>query len=379
MRFNRENWWAENVSADNIPWDEDLNGGLSGSMATAEAFNTLINVFAIPSSSGSTVYHQVYGYNQKTDRYEPSTNYNYNDMQRRFVLEEDYGKFAGRPMYGGYQFGADDINYTSGGAIYDRLNAFIALTDPRVDFLSIEEYSDARKYLISFFTFFPEKMISVLGGLTTQRYSNYASCVVEDNAGNPTYLRLRDVRNADDPDFCKDGHYLYPEETDYDFVTTWYRIPMLAAYFGMALMINNYDRRFMDATRIFIKGHGDEITLPVDAEVIEFLDPMTGKNYMAYKAGEDNVTDIAWYLVNRCATVASGMLVQYNIEFTKMLEKEEVTEDQRSAWLKEQFQNEYAEGVGELQRMVALLELLRGMHKVYDYSSYGSMAFDLDP
>ena len=351
-RFNSGDWWEKQFG---MPWEEDINGGLSGAMASAEAFNTLINVFAIPSSSGSVEYEAVYGYNNKTDQYEISTAYNYDDLSNRFVLEEDYGKFSARPMYPSWAIIGEDVFPISGGAVFDRLAAFQALTDPTTDFLNIEESSDSRKYLISFFTFFPDKMITLLGGLTTHRSENYAACVVEDDDGKPHHLRLRNVRNADDPDFCKDGQYLFPEEVDYDFVTTWYRIPMLAAYFGMSLMINDYDRRFMDATRIFLKGHESEIELPEDAEVAEFTDPMTGKTFVAFKVGEESQHDIAYHLVQKA-----------NEELAKIGSIEEL-------------QISYEDGAGELQRIVGLLELIMGLHSEYDYSSYGSLLFSDSP
>lgn len=353
MRFNKDDWWEKNVG-DGVPWEESLNGGLAGAMATREAFNTLLSVFAIPASYGSVIYSQVYAFNKSADRYEPSSSFNYYDLSKRFIIEEDYGKFSGRPMYGGLTFMGDDVLFTSGGGIYDRVNAFTALTDPTTDFLNIEEFSDARKYLISFYTFFPDKMISLLGGLTTQRHENFAACVVEDDGGYPWYLRLRDMRTADDPNFCSDGKFLYPEEVDYDFSTTWFRIPLLAAYFGMSLMINDYDRRFMDATRVFLKGHEDAVELPAGAEIVEFADPMTGKVYVAYKQGEDDKVDIAYFLVNRCNEILAGY---------------DSLED---------LQADYVGGTSEMQRVVSLLELIRGLHKQYDYQSYGDLVFSTD-
>jgi hypothetical protein len=167
------------------------------------------------------------------------------------------------------------------------------------------------------------------------------------------YVKLRKPEELDDPDFCSNGRFLDPEEVDYDFPTTWYRIPMLAAYYGMSLMINNYDRRFMDTTRIFLKGHEDAIDIPVETPKVEFTDPMTGKVYVAYKMGDDNTFDTAWYLVNTAKTLFE--------EFGTL----------------EEIQEEYSHGgSNELQRMVGLLELIRGLHKLYDYTDLGVQPFD---
>ena len=242
----------------------------------------------------------------------------------------------------------------SGGSIYDRLHAFATLTDPTTDFLNIDEFPDHRRYLISYYTFFPNQLLNLLGGLTTHREENYAPCIVENDEGKPQYLKTRDPQNIMDPNFCADGHYLEPEPVDYDFPTTWYRIPMLAAYYGMSMMINDYDRRFMDTTRIFLKGHEDAIDLPEgmvcstvpdpDADCVEFGDPLSGKIYIAYKSGDGETYDTAFHLVNEALTI----LGKYDSI--------------------EELQEDYQFGEGELQRMVGLLELIRGMHKTYDFT-----------
>jgi hypothetical protein len=342
LRFDRDSFWRDRFG---LPWAEDINGGLTGAMATIEAFSTLFNVFAIPGGGGGW---SLYGYNEKTDRYELDSKAQQEGLSKRFVLEEDYGKFAARPMYGGWMINQDEMIQVSGGAIFDRLNAFIALCDPSSFFLNADQVPDMRKYLISFYPFFPDQMLHLLGGLTTYRVENYAACVVEDDNGAPHHIRLRDITNMDDPSFCADGKYLYPEDVDYDFNTTWYRIPLLAAYYGMALMQTTYDRRFMDTTRIFMKGHEDAVELAPDAETIEVGDPMTGKVYVAVKQGEDNAFDAAWYLLSETKKVFDS--------YTSL----------------EQLMFDYTTGTGPLQRMFNLLELVRSLHKLFDYTSvYG--------
>ena len=349
LRFNHDDWWEKKFG---IPWEEDPNGGLTGSMGTLEGFKTLMEVFAIPSGLYPDV--RFYGYNAERQRYETMTSYNRQQLSNFFVLEENLGKFGARPLYPSYMFLAEMMLPTAGGAIYDRLHAFSTLTDPTTDFLNIDEFPDHRRYLISYYTFFPNKMLRLLGGLTTHREEVYAACVVEDEDGKPLTLKTRDPGNLGDPNFCADGHYLEPEPVDYDFPTTWYRIPMLAAYYGMSLMINDYDRRFMDTTRIYIKGHEDAIDLPEgmvcstvpdsEADCVEFADPFSGKIYVAFKSGDGETFDTAFHLVNEALTI----LGQYGSV--------------------EELQEDYEFGEGELQRMIGLLELIRGMHKQYDYT-----------
>lgn len=342
LRFNSNNWWEKKYG---VPWEEDINGGLAGANAAYESFNTLISVFAIP--SGAYLDERRYGYNAKNDRYETWTAYNDNDLSNLFILEESYGKFAARPMYPEYYLGGDEAFPIAGGAIYDRLNAFIALCDPTTDFLNIEEYPDTQRYQISYFTFFPDRMLRLLGGLTTHQESNYAPCVVEVN-GRPAYIKLRTVQEMNDETFCSDGHFLEPEEVDYDFPTTWFRMPMLAAYYGMSLMINAYDRRYMDTTRVYLKGHEDAITVGDDVPKVEFMDKLSGKTYVAYKMGEADEFDTAYSLV----LWAQEVFDQYD-----------TLEDLQAAY----------EAGGDVHKVLGLLELLRGLHKVYDYTSVSNI------
>ena len=349
MRYNNDDWWEKKFG---MPWEEDPMGGLTGSMATLEGFKTLLEVFSIPQGAYPGV--QFYGFNNQKQRYETVTSHNRQELANYFVLEENIGKFSSRPLYPSYVFLAEMVFPASGGSIYDRLHAFATLTDPTTDFLNIDEFPDHRRYLISYYTFFPNQLLNLLGGLTTHREENYAPCIVENDEGKPQYLKTRDPQNIMDPNFCADGHYLEPEPVDYDFPTTWYRIPMLAAYYGMSMMINDYDRRFMDTTRIFLKGHEDAIDLPEDmvcstvpdpdADCVEFGDPLSGKVYIAYKAGDGETFDTAFHLVNEALTI----LGKYDSL--------------------EELQDDYEFGEGELQRMVGLLELIRGMHKTYDYT-----------
>jgi hypothetical protein len=339
VRYNTADFWQKRFG---MPWEEDLNGGLVGAVASLEGFNALMSVFAIP--DGVYPDTRYYGFNADNNRYETMTDYNRDALSKFFVLEENAGRFGARPLYPSYIFYGEMMQPVTAGAIYDRLNALTVLCDPMTNFLNIDEFPDHRSYLVNYYNFFPDKMIRLLGGLTTHRAENYAPCVVEDNAGNPLRLSLRTWQNMDDENFCASGHYLEPEPVDYDFPTTWYRIPMLAAYFGMSLMVNNYDHRFLDTTRIFLKGHEDAIDIPADAEVVEFPDPFSGKTYVAYKTGDKETFDTAFYLV----TQALDLFSQYkNVE------------DLQQAY---QFE-------GYLQRMVGLLELIRSMHAAFDYTN----------
>jgi len=342
VRFSSGGWWEKQFG---VPWDQDINGGLSGGMAAAEAINTLINVFAIPEGNGVFGWPSQYAYNKSKGRYETFTAFNDNELSNRFILEEDYGKFGSRPMYAGIELVGEELRWTTGAAVYDRLNAMIALSDPTISALmnvSAAEKGYSNRYLIGFFTGFPDRMLNLFGGLTTHREANYAACVVEDANGEPIYLKLRTVRDMNDPNFCAKGHYLEPEVVDYNFPTTWYRLPMLAAYYGMAMLTTNQDRRFLDTTRIVLKGSADEISIPEGIPSVEVTDPMTGKTYVAYKMGEEGTFDTAWFLVNK----AKNILEKYPNLAT--------------------LQKEAASGTGEFQRAIQLVELIRDMHKVFD-------------
>ncbi len=339
--YNRDGWWQRNFP-DEPAWEQNRNGGLAGSLAATEMFNALAAALARPEPN-------YYGWSVKRGAYEQVTDWNRTDLRDFFNLAEDQGA---RPLYAGYAYDGYLPTPDRAGAIYDRLAAFEVLTDPSTNFVGLDEQADTRTYLVNAYTMFPEPTLRLLGGLMTNQVQSYGWCVYQDPAhpnptGPPTDIVVRNfLENLD----CPAGYApVFPEPLDYTFPTTKFRMPMLAAYYGMSMLINNYDRSFMDVTRVFLRGDRHAIALPDDVEKVEFQNPLSGKIYVAYKTSSgDSTFDPAYFLVNRAAEL-----------FAQYPDLEE---------LAERYPN------SELEYMVGLLELVRGMHALYDYTNniYGS-------
>lgn len=354
--FNHNDWWATRgpgrdagPTGEDLPWHMDPNGGLSMSLAAYQAFGKIAGAFGRPVPG-------YYGFNERTSRYEAIQDTG-DGLPNTFGLYEDSGA---RPMYAGWQNEGYDIYPVRAGAIYDRMAAFEVVTDPTTDFLGVDEMSDTQRYRISFYTMFPDESLRLLGGLMTGEVEGYGWCVPRSENGLLTYRNGRPVlrqRNFLDGSLCnpEDNEVpLDPEPTDYTFPTTKYRIPMLAAYYGMSLMISDYDRSFMDVTRIFLQGHETAVELPDDVEVATFEHPFTGKIYVAYRSGDVGEYTPAWYLIQE----ANAALEPYR--------RGDGTIDVGALAA--------AYPRSKLEFATGKLELVRAMHALYDYSQEGTQA-----
>ena len=156
----------------------------------------------------------------------------------------------------------------------------------------------------------------------------------------------------------------------YTFPTTRFRIPMLAAYYGMALLVDNYDRSFMDSVRLWIAGDKYQITPPPDAEVATCEDLFSGRIYKTYRM-KDGGYYPAYDLVSQCDFLFSC----YDPARNGSLTDEEVKECKAYArgttrvnelTLKD-LANDYL--FHPLQFLIGKLELIRAMHSTYEWGT----------
>lgn len=355
IHFNKDNWWANGPGrgagpdGEDLAWHEDPNGGLMGTLAAFESYNRIASAFGRPVPG-------YFGYNARSGYYENVTDTGGEVLTHQFRIQEDQGA---RPMYPAWDYNAYLSYPVRSGALYDRLAAFEALTDPRTDFLGIDEEADTERYLVSFYDFFPAETLNLLGGVLTGRVEGFGWCVQRDERQRPTGLIPRDYLLGAECDAARSQVPLHPESKDYTFPTTKFRIPVLAAYYGMSLLVSNYDRSFMDVTRIFLSGHENAIDFDSGTEVAEYEDPLTGRIYVAGKVGYADEFEPAYFLVNE----ANRLLEEYIDPDTGELDLERLVQ-------------RYPQS--QLEATVGLLELVRSMHSLYDYngaSSYGADPF----
>lgn len=342
--FNANDWWATEgpgagagENGEDLAWHEDPNGGLSGTLAAYEAYSTMAGAFGRPVPG-------YYGRDPHTNRYIYLAENVRITTEDNFRIFEDQGA---RPMYAGWANEGYDIYPIHAGAIYERMAAFEVMTDPTCNFLGVDETADARKYKLSFFHLFPAQTLNLLGGVLTGQVEGFGWCVDYDDEARTATVFKRDYLEGLT---CSAGQTpMDPEETDYTFSTTKYRIPMLAAYYGMSFMISDYDRSFMDVTRVFLKGHGTAVTLPEDVDVVEFEHPFSGKIYVAYKSGLDDEYSPAYYIVE----AANAALDTYR--------------DNEGVLDMDLLRRDYDDSA--LSFLVGKLELIRSMHELFDYTS----------
>lgn len=403
--YNHDGYWEKRFGK---RWEEDINGGLSGAMASYEAFNTLSAAFGRPAAG-------TYGFNKVSGRYEPFDDVNFNNYLNQIVMLEEDGA---RPIYGYWNYDGYLSVVTSAGSIYDRISAFEALSDPETDFLALDENPDTRKYMINFGTVFNQEVKELFGGLMANNAGKYGWCVLLDKDQNPKgfaprrFVSFEDVPTTCDKYYCgkmaegvqrdildvapaadplnaanpcgselsskgyepMGGQPIEPEPL-YTFPTTRFRVPMLAAYYGLSLLVTNFDKSFMDATRIWLEGGKFAINPPAGWDIARCEDRFSGRVYQA--AGDPAGGYFpAMDLVNRCAkifdcydeTVNVGMTEPEQEECSAIISKPEA---QITSLTLDDLRNEYL--YHDLQYLLGKIELIRSMHQVYEYEYSGPM------
>ena len=133
------------------------------------------------------------------------------------------------------------------------------------------------------------------------------------------------------------------------FPTTRFRVPMLAAYYGLGLFLDSYDHSFVDVTRVYIDGHSQGITPNADGVTADasFTDPMSGKTYTAVRSMH---ADAGLF------HPAHFMIGQLKAEFLDTYNGSTID-----------LQADY--NYSDYQFLVDKLELLRGMNYTYDYGT----------
>lgn len=399
--YNHNDYWYKKFGK---RWEQDLNGGLPGAIAAKTAFDYLAQSFGRPVPTP-------YGYNNLTKRYEPVDQVNFNNYTNQIMfLAED----GARPMYATWNYEGYLPVVTSSGAIYDRLAALEMLTDPEMYILGVDNMTDNRKYLINFGVLFRDELNDILGGLMANNATKYGWCVITNELKQPLgfgprpftgphtqcdklycggydntgryVTALADYSNPVEPKCpanLKDatllrGEPIEPEEL-YIFPTTRFRIPMLAAYYGLALLSGyfdqtqpwntTFDRTFQAKTRLWIKGSKYAVNIPSNALVARCEDRLSGKIYETY-ALPDGGYYPAYDLVLQCEEMFSC----YDPAKNKGL-----TDDQKSrckAWAQspkavedltlDDLRKDYL--FHPLQFLIGKLELIRAMHATYAYA-----------
>lgn len=348
--FNKGDWWEEHFG---VPYDLDINGGLSGANATQRTFNTLAHVLSRPAPG-------FYGFNEDRGRFEPYTNadnseYDVNSFVR--FTEVD----GARPLYAGYDFSGYLSRPNNGGQFYDRLAAFALLSDPTPPwYIGHNPNEDVRRYLVSFYNIFPRQLIDLFSGIAVEDSSLFGWYLLNGGPNAPEYLKARDWVGPDadnppapcDPNVGEEDQQVgcmrqivFPDPRP-TFPSSRFRMPLLGYVYGVSMLVDGFDRTFTDLSRIFLKGHTGGIDLPSALTVAEFADPLSGKVYVAPLVAGDTLNP-GYLAVER----ANEELKRY-------------IDDQGELNL-ELLQQDYL--FSEYQYRVSLIEILRTTHELFEY------------
>lgn len=340
QQFNKNDWWASRFGT---PWHEDPLGGLGGSVAIMDTVNTMVQSFGRPEAGQ-------HGYRGSRNVFEPIP-FQDSSLYTNFKLITQTNCEA-RSVYPIYDYSGYLPKVTRAGAIYERLAAFEMLADPTSNFLATDEATDITKYLISFYNLFPTELSNLYASILGNKTDSWGWYMVTRN-GQPSRCHRRNIVGPEAMDMAELRTQLQGEdsaqdvwafnpEPEYTFPTTRFRMPMLAAYYGLGMFLDDYDHSFVDQTRVYLEGHGGAITPAPGADAKSFTDPLSGKTYTAVRgeASTDRFNP-AYYMIEQMA-----------VEFGKYGSLAELQENYNYS---------------EYQFILDKLELLRNMNVVYDY------------
>lgn len=361
-RYNKDGWWEGRYGQ---PWHLDVNGGLGATLAVKEVFTHLANIFGRPSDT-------IYGFNTKTRAYEPIVENGFNTYRNVIQLREDVGA---RPIYPSYDF--DGYIYTPyrAGTFYDRLAALMYMSFPTTMFTSGVDYSyDLKRFRLNFASVWPQRVQNLFSGIIAGRPEMYGWCIVHDGVP-PTELdddgrdgrgtaigvkpRLWFGETAELDSYYSNCVPLEPEPL-YDFPTTQYRLPAVAAIYGFGWMGQTYDRSFVDRNRLWLEGDGSDVTIPSDFATVQFTDPYSGK---VYTAAYDPAEEDPYAEVGVRSVIPDEDFTQQRIQFwpaARLVVEAERRLDQLQQSNEPQYRRAYQEIIGRL-------EIVRGLYRLYDF------------
>jgi hypothetical protein len=206
---------------------------------------------------------------------------------------------------------------------------------------------------VSFYHLFPTHLMNLMSSISAEDPENFGWCVVNGGKDGDLIQRRHYVGGdgaacpaacATDTPLDQQGqcrkYWLFPDGRP-TFPSSRFRMPLLGALYGMALMTDAYDRSYTDVSRVFLKGHYSQIDLPKGVTVCQFTDPLSGKVYVAPEYSDEGV------LSPGCMNLkaAQDVLSQF-----KNLET---------------LQDNYL--FSEYQFRVSLLEVIRSLHETYEF------------
>lgn len=238
---------------------DDLTGWASYSIAIHDQVNFLLTTIAMPDIAG----------------YEPQV-----DPAGQAYLGKSL--FSGAPyntdVVGGRYFtttwwddGGDDacgmywwecLHHF--GFYLDKMMALEALTDAQTYFVARDTAEDIREWRINFYDNYGPVIENFLGGLLAQDWQDFAP-------------RMNAAGDVVHPDYANPAAPM-PAGQALD-AGTGFTVQLYAAVLGMARLQNNFDKSFLDSTRMWMQGSGFAVDTTLGT--VTYVDPAVGRTYVA--------------------------------------------------------------------------------------------------
>jgi hypothetical protein len=152
------------------------------------------------------------------------------------------------------------------GFFYDKVLALELLLDPETAFVGVDTASDVRTYALNFYSTFGPSLTSFLGGLLASDWTDVGPRFGDD--GNLVYPDPQEIADGDMP-----GEAIDPNAA--------FTIQLYAAALSMALLPQSHTQRYVNESRLFVRGGAEEVELDHSLPYVQFTDPQSGLIYVA--------------------------------------------------------------------------------------------------
>lgn len=247
--------------------------------ASLEALNTLGEILQTPEPGTYCVRSNDLVYEQVT------TQYSCKPDAKTMTVDV----LTGKPFYVTF---SDDYYYqiTRAGALYDKLEALIALTTSEANFFRIDEFASREQYSISYYRIFKDEVLNLLDGVIRNDVSTYGAAVMP---GADTTMGLQPVQVVDTQNYGAAnyrGVQVLPDNTPRIKTPVNRTLRDYAILLSLINLNSAWDSTLDSGEflRISQVGSGDDITVGLGTESKTFTNPLTGQQFKAWKMLSDS-------------------------------------------------------------------------------------------
>ena len=158
------------------------------------------------------------------------------------------------------------------GFTYDKVSAFMALTDSTANFVGRDTDADVRRYQLSFATTFGPAITNLFRGVMGEDWTT-----IGPRFGPPVSGRSPDLVYPTPAELAAGGTTITAAPIN---PAAGFTIQLYASVFGMAYLPETYDQDFLNRARIWADGSDEAIGIP-DADTVSWTDPRSSITYRA--------------------------------------------------------------------------------------------------